>query len=181
MHKTVKVKVVKRASAQQNGNCIVFGPVECSKAIPEIIGATLLSIGEAERLPDHLRKYSNWWWLRAPGLSRYTAASICNDGSVYYTGDLVYNTGGCVRPALRIRNFESSDFKIGDRFKFGGKEFEIISDNLAFCTGDIGRCLFRTDWRAPDANFYEASDVKKKLDRWFHECEQCEKARVNCK
>ena len=133
----------------------------------KIKGATLLSVDEAKKLlSEEDREYSNWWWLRSPGYSQGYAASVNLDGSVHYCGDDVDYADDCVRPALKI-NLESSGLTIGDTFSFGGKTFKIISDDLAFCLEDIGTHCFRKDWKAPDANVYEASDVKRFVDAWF--------------
>ena len=137
------------------------------KAKLEITGSTLLSVEEAEALPQHLRPYKDWWWLRSPGYTQSTAALVRNFGGVFVFGLSVNHDNDAARPALKIRNLESSDFKVGDKFEFGGAEFEIVSDNLAFCTGDIGRCAFRKDREAEDANIYEASDIKKFVDEWY--------------
>ena len=129
--------------------------------------ATLLSVNEAKKLLSIKdREYSNWWWLRSPGHYQYSAAIVNLDGSVYYPGYSVNIDYDCVRPALKI-NLESSGFKIEDTFSFGGKTFKIISDDLAFCLEDIGTHCFRKDWKAPDANDYEVSDVKRFVDAWF--------------
>lgn len=120
----------------------------------KIKGATLLSVDEAKKLLSIKdREYSNWWWLRSPGYDQYLAASVTDGGSVHYGGDDVDYADDCVRPALKL-NLESSDFKIGDTFSFGGKTFKIISKDLAFCLEDIGTHCFRKDWQAPDANDY---------------------------
>lgn len=133
-----------------------------------ITGATLLSAEEAEKLPQHLRSYKGWWWLRSPGYYQDVAVLVNTGGSVYYGGSFVINDFGYVRPTLRISALESSNLLyIGDRFEFGGAEFEVVSDRLAFCTGDIGCCAFRRDWKAEDANVYEASDVKQFVEEWF--------------
>lgn len=137
----------------------------CNKL--KIIGATLLSVGEVEKLPQYLKPYTDWWWLRSPGYYQYYAAYVHDDGSTSYYGNNVGAAYGCVRPALKLANLESSDLAVGDRFEFGGQEFEVISNNLAFCVDDIGRCAFREDWKATDANDYEQSDIKKYVDEWF--------------
>ena len=142
----------------------------------EIIGATLLSTEEAEKLPERLRKYSNWWWLRSKGYGSH-ATYVDRGGSVNYHGDAVIYGNNCVRPALKISNLESANFKIGDTFEFGGKQFEVISNDMAFCKNDIGVYVFRVnynvygyivDYDAPDANDYEISNVKKFVDDWFN-------------
>lgn len=135
----------------------------------DITGATLLSIKEAGQLPLELREYDNWWWLRSPGSNPNLAARVepmCPING--YGNARVYLDFGAVRPALQIKNLESSNLKIGDIFEFGGKPFKIISDNLAFCVTDIGEHCFREDWQADDANDYENSDVKKYVNDWFN-------------
>lgn len=134
----------------------------------DIVGATLLTIEEeVEALPNHLRPYTNWWWLRSPGYISRLATYAHLDGSVDDLGNLVHNCNASVRPALQIANLKSTDLKVGDSIFFNDKEFEIISDTLAFCKTDIGTHWFRKDWQAEDANDYEESDVKKFVDDWF--------------
>ena len=136
---------------------------------PNIKSATLLSKEEAASfLTQKEREYSGWWWLRSPSSSSY-AAGVRSDGLAYYNyRRYVYCTFmGVVRPALII-NLESSDLKVGDIFEFGGKEFKILSPTIAWMhKDDIGRCTFRKDWEADNANDYETSDVKKFVDEWF--------------
>lgn len=132
-----------------------------------IESATLLSVEEAEEyLTKEERKYGSWWWLRSPGYDSNDAADVGSGGSVDYGGSGVNYGSDYVRPALTI-NLESSPFKIGDTFEFGGKTFKIISDKLAFCLEDIGFHCFREDWKASDANVYDVSDVKRYVDEWF--------------
>lgn len=129
-------------------------------------GATLLSVYEARTLlSEEGRKYPHWWWLRSHGIFRDLVAYVLYDGSILQAGGIVASEG-CVRPALKISP-ESSGYKIGDTFSFGGKRFRIISDNLAFCLEDIGFCCFREDYKAFNANVHDASDVKRFVDAWF--------------
>ena len=44
-----------------------------------------------------------WWWLRSPGNFRSDAASVGDFGYVYYVGDYVDCTDGCVRPVVCAR------------------------------------------------------------------------------
>lgn len=133
-----------------------------------ITGATLLSTRIAEKLSLDLRKHANWYWLRSPGDFSRSVASVDYEGYVFNYGLPAYSSHISVRPALYIKNIESSIFKVGDTLMFGGKEFEIISDSLALCSSDIGKCAFRKDRNAEDANDYEKSDVKKYVDDWFN-------------
>lgn len=132
-----------------------------------ITGATLLSMNEAKLLSPRLLRYDNWWWLRSPGYYQLRAAGVDRGGDVSGSGYFVNFDYYTVRPALQIENLKSSNFEIGDCFIFDGKEFEIVSDTLAFCKEDIGRHCFRNDWKAIDAKDYAASDVKKYVDKWF--------------
>lgn len=138
----------------------------------DITGVTLLSIEEAEELPFKFRKYTSRWWLRSPGYNSYYAAFVYSNGSVDDFGDYVDLDSNMVRPALQIKNLESSNLKIGDVFYFGGKPFEVISNNLSFCLDCIGFYCFRRDCEASDANDYNKSDVKKYVDDWFNQSVQ---------
>jgi len=131
-----------------------------------ITGATLLTDKEAEQLPQRLREYKKYWWLKSPGYSSLRSAFVIDPGFIDDWGICVSDSI-VVRPVLIISNLESSNLKIGDTFKFGDREFEIISTDKAFCLGDIGTSIFRNDWKASDANVYEKSDVKKFIDNWF--------------
>lgn len=129
----------------------------------DIVSAKLLSTDEAEVLPLRLKKYNNWWWLRSHsiGFINY-AALVYGAGSVSRYGNLVHDSDGTVRPVLKIKNLEYSNLEIGDVFEFGGKEFEIVSENFAFCTTDIGKHRFDGS-----SNVYEKSEIKKYVDDWF--------------
>lgn len=139
----------------------------------EITEATLLTVEEAKKLPKRLLRHNSWWWLRSPvnygHRSSYVTyvATVSDDGSVYDSGIHVSTIGDAVRPALVISNIESSGLKIGDTFEFGGKIFEIISNDKAFCLTDIGTSAFRYGREVDNANDYEKSDIKIFIDEWF--------------
>lgn len=133
----------------------------------DVTGATLLTAEEAKTLPKEILAIGKWWWLQSPGYCSNHAADVCSDGSVNYHGYGVSSTNA-VRPTLEIQNLEASNLNIGDVFRFGNKNFEIISDTKALCTESIGKCFFREDWQAEDANDYETSDVKTFVDDWYH-------------
>lgn len=134
--------------------------------VPNIENATLLSVAEAVNfLSADERKHNDCWWMRSSGCDPISAAYVSDSGSVHFLGARVDDFFS-VRPALRI-NIKNSNFKIGDIFIFGKKMFKIISDNLAFCTDDIGKFCFRKNFDAEDANNYEKSDAKKIVDQWF--------------
>lgn len=133
-----------------------------------ITGATLLSVEEAEKLPRRMRQDIGRWWLRSPGTNQFRVAGVIIDqaGAVKDVG--VTDDRIKVRPALQLANLESSGLMVGDRFRFGDEKFEVISDDIAFCVGYIGRHAFRDDWEADNACFYEASDVRRYVEEWFN-------------
>lgn len=147
---------------------LFYNSSEKTIKLPKILGATLLSAEEAETLlSKEERAYNNWWWLRTPGNYSAYACDVNYYGGVNDIGHLVYNYSSGVRPALNI-DASASNITVGDVFMFGGKEFKVLSPKLAWMhKDDIGNCAFRQDWKAEDANNYEASDVKKFVDAWF--------------
>lgn len=64
----------------------------------------LLSVKEAERIPENIRKFGDYWWLRSPS-SRYNDCAVCVvlDGSVYDYGGYVNDDILIVRPAMRVK------------------------------------------------------------------------------
>lgn len=143
------------------------GKISITEETLDITEATLLSPDEIEALPERLRKYHCWWWIRSPDTTRDNAAYISNGGSIVYFGNDMKNVLGSVRPALIISNLDVSNFIVGDEFLFGGRRFRIISDSIAFCLGDIGFSAFQEDWEDNDTVDYEASAVKKYVNNWF--------------
>lgn len=136
---------------------------------PKILGATLLSVEEAETLLAKDEKiYKKWWWLRTPGDDDDDACYVDKAGYIFPNGYVWDNYGSGVRPALKI-DTSSSNIKVGDVFMFGGKEFKVLTPKLAWMhKDDIGCCAFRNDVFAPNTNNYEASDIKKLVDAWFN-------------
>ena len=134
----------------------------------EITGATLLTVEEAKKLPRRLRMYSRWWWLKTRGYLSCNATLVSQVGYINECGsDISFD--GAIRPALKISYLESSGLKIGDTFEFDGKQFEIISDDKAFCLQDIGECYFNhfVEGELGDFNDYEKSYIKNYVDDWF--------------
>ena len=131
----------------------------------KITGITLLSVEEYEETRANIPPVHDYWWLRSPGYNGSSAADVRGDGDVDLNGnDVDYEDG--VRPALRISNLESSNPKIGDEIIVAERPWTVINEGLAIANKPIGACAFRKDWRAEDANNYEASDVKKYIEKW---------------
>jgi len=140
--------------------------------MPYITGATLLSASEARSLNKEILKADKDWWLGSRGNYVDFAACVNGDyGFVYANGRIVGISFG-VRPALEISDLESSGYKIGESFYFGDHSFTIISDTYALCDDMIGKCAFRKDSEAENANEYEASDIKRYVETWFEKVKE---------
>ena len=62
----------------------------------------LLSVGEANNVPENVRKFSANWWLRSPGIRGNIAAFVAGGSGYVIDYDFdVYNVYG-VRPALKL-------------------------------------------------------------------------------
>ena len=133
----------------------------------EIDEITLLSLEEYETYQNAIPKIAAWWWLRSPNASIVAnAPDVDNDGLIH-TISVTSDDG--IRPALRIKNPESFDIGIGDKFRLAGDMWTMIGDGLALCDDVVGNCAFRKNWKAQDANIYEKSDIKKWLENWAEE------------
>lgn len=124
----------------------------------------LLSKEEYERFKSIIPLYSGWWWLRSPGDDSRSAANVDCGGSVNNFGYYYCNDINAVRPALRIRNLESSDLEIGKRFVEYDFPWVYLGDGLAIAEVPIARRRF-------DAknNGYETSEIRQFLLDWLDE------------
>ena len=151
---------------------------ECEKIITttesidlNINGITLLSTEEAIKLPINIRISEYPWWLRSPGEYDTYAAIVSVDGEDVFSDGISVDEEFGVRPALKISNLESCNLQIGDIIIMFNYTWTVISNNLILCDKIVGKCKFRENWKAKDANNYEASDVKKWLEKWY--IDQC--------
>lgn len=128
---------------------------------------TLLSAEEYEQCKEHIPVLGEWWWLRSPGCYGDYAAYVGDNGGIYDIGSDVSDSYGSVRPVVVLRlNPESVNLQIGDKLHFAGYSWTMIAPDMALCDEAVGRTCFRKDWRAPNANDYEKSDVKVWLEKW---------------
>ena len=125
----------------------------------QLNGLTILSKEEYLRYEENIPEADFWWWLRSPGYYQCSAALVDSDGSRSY-GDVIGTRG--VRPALIINH--GSSLQTGDRFKFFGHNWTVISAKYALCDDAFCYMAFRKDLKADDSNVYEASDIKRYLD-----------------
>jgi len=66
----------------------------------DINGITLLSVEEAERLPESILKFSCDWWLRAGGPYKSCGSLVDRRGRVLKDGCSIRVPGIGVRPAI---------------------------------------------------------------------------------
>ena len=144
---------------------IIKNTKEIDLQIEEI---TLLSKEEYLAAKDIIPARHDWWWLRSP--YRYDtnyAGVVRSIGNFNY--DPVVDGSDGVSPALKIRDLKSSNLEVGDQIILAGYTWTVISDDYILCDSIVGKTCFRKDWKAPDANVYEKSDIKKWLEAWAKE------------
>ena len=132
----------------------------------DVTGITLLSVGEYVQFRENISNHS-WWWLRSSiykSSERAACVDIC--GNIDSDGCCVEYETLFARPALIIK---SSHLEIGSKIMVANRLWTVISDRYALCDKGIGWHCFREDWKAKDANDYEASDIKKYIENWWAE------------
>ncbi|MBR6271392.1 MAG: hypothetical protein IKR26_04490 [Lachnospiraceae bacterium] len=126
-----------------------------------IEGITLLSIEEAEELPQTVRVCEESWWLRTPGDGSDCAAVVRSGGSVDYIGYDVYDCFAAVRPALKIANIKAYR-PYEDKLEVFRINWIYIGDNLWLAEEPIFHSEFDEE-----SNNYEKSEIKKELEDWL--------------
>jgi len=129
-------------------------------------GATLLSVEEYEAYKDNIPGLDEWFWLRSPGSEAGYAADVYDSIDSYLLGNNICRSNLAVRPAITF-DPDKSKLLIGDKVLIDNVVFTVIADGILLANEAVGKHCFRKDWKAPDANDYEASDIKKYVDEWF--------------
>lgn len=140
-------------------------PTNCIKEI------TLLSIEEAERLPKTILGLSSVdsWWLRSPGKENKDAAFVYPDGIIKSSGYIVSYTAYSVRPALRISQFDFSNFKIGEIIECLQREWYYVGDDLILSKDIISHHCFNKNVYRKEPNKFQGSNIQKYLQDWLNE------------
>lgn len=133
-----------------------------------IESVTLLSLEEAEKVPQNIRAFKEQWWLCSSGFIDRNAACVYGEYGYVSVGGIDVEREIGVRPALKF-NLESTNLQIGSKIKVFGYNWTVISDKLILCDDIVGKSAFREDCEADYANEYESSDVKKWLENWYAE------------
>ena len=133
----------------------------------DIQGITLLSKEEYEAHKDIIPLIKSCWWLRSPGSRIDYATYVDSDGCIDDKGyHVCYVNSFGYRPAL-LCDIKSTNLEAGDKVEIAGYSWTVLNDNMMLCDESIACNTFRLDWKAEDANVYEASDVKRWLENWY--------------
>ena len=134
--------------------------IDFYKIIPtdDIKEITLLSIEEAEKLPQDILRCNDWWWLRSPGAHRSNyVAGVYSGGYVDVEGSHVNYDDFAVRPVLKVSNLESLNLKIGDKVAcLGDRIWYYIGDDSILHCDYVGKCTFN---KKQKSNEFEGSDI----------------------
>ena len=146
---------------------------EKKKSALKITGARLATAEESQNEISIINSnYPDWWWLRDVGDDNVRA--LCEDGhGCIIRGGVSVQSSLYIRPVLEIESAFKAGYKVGDVFRFGRKEFVIISDDKGFCLTDIGWCVFNDNIEA--GNAYENSKVEKYVNDWFKQNQKTKK------
>ena len=140
-------------------------PVDVKLEIKEI---TLLTAEEANLIPNEYLADVNTW-LRTPRNKRLVAVTTprhAEHPKTFYSMR-VHCRVMDDHPALKIVQDES--LQIGEQVElFGYTWTKVLPDTLISDTS-IGEHCYREDIDAPDANVWEASDLKVWLEQWLEE------------
>lgn len=120
--------------------------------IDEVDEITLLSVEEAEKIPDSVRACGKWWWLQSPGYNQKFAAVVDDIGGVYENGNFIYFDTNTVRPVFKISNLESD---IGEPVRINKTWCTVIDKELVLTDNPI--CNHKFDSKSND---WENSELK---------------------
>ena len=160
-HKETPYMIVKRIVKKAEIIDLVFSDI------------TLLSADEYAKNVDYIPPLNESWWLRTPRIGTVYVAQVDSCGHAFADHKMTYgfdvSVPLSVRPALVIHNIMDSNLNLGDEIVVAVTKWTIISEDLAIANRTIGDHRFRNDYKAPDANDYEKSDVKKYIKNWAKE------------
>lgn len=151
----------------------------------KITEITLLTAGEAERLPDSVLRADIRWWLKTPGTAPGDVTYVTESGFVDLSGMSANMSRTGIRPVIKADNFTEYGLKPGSRFKAGGELWLLISKDTALCLRIIGesvytayswssdsKCYIREDGTRilkNEMDNYSLSTVKQRITRWAEE------------
>ena len=130
----------------------------------------LLSVEEAEKIPQEILACDSWWWLRSPGGNSIYAMKVDYDGYAR-SNSYVYSAYNAVRPALflssplselNLKRSKKGYIKLGNKENGKSIEWIDISEYMGkpclLTKKPIGQ--FRFDEKSND---YDKSEIKATL------------------
>lgn len=144
-----------------------------------IIGAALLTVEQAESLPQDILKCGERWWLKTPGYTKSTATCVFKEGVIDGLGSNVERHTTGIRPVLLVR----ADGDCFGSLRYG-KQVEFVKENgehvmfyyigtnsegqgMLLTKNCIATGPFKVDWKSQTANQYDRSDVKGRVDGFY--------------
>lgn len=152
---------------------IVSQKLDVVNGYPESL--ELLSIEEAEKLPESVRKYTSVYWLRSPSrrpfYASHYAACVSSESWILDFGVQVHRKPLAVRPVLKISNPKPSDLELYKKYYVNNDKFMgiYIGDNKFLYTGKVIKQRFNKepDNYDEESNNYETSEIKQFVDKWL--------------
>ena len=131
----------------------------------EIEGITLLSLYEANKLPQSIVAFEGIWWLRSPSYYSDHIECVNSDGHYAGCGHVRFNI--CkARPVLIIPELEDLDLeKFKDSIEVFDRDWIYIGNGMALAE----KSIFESRFNDSDSNDYETSEIKQKLEDWLKE------------
>ena len=128
----------------------------------DIAEVTILSVDEASRLKPEQLQTGDYWWLRQQNPDPNWVFAVDPHGNIERSTQKRYNG---VRPVMKLTNIKG--LVCGDKFVAGLEHWTMLSDDLALCDREVGKCFFRASGGAyKTGTWYEKSDLKRWLENW---------------
>lgn len=121
----------------------------------------LLSAEEAEKLPEWILENGTFWWLRSSDNNFKLAAAVYGTGGFYPDGFLTDRVFG-IRPALKIKNLDAMNLKVGEVVEVFDLMAQYIGNNSVLLCENIGEGVFDRE-----SNNYKKSEVKRVIELWL--------------
>ncbi len=108
-----------------------------------VTDVTLLSASEYNTYRSQISSVSTYWWLREPGSwwssTQYVPSNVMPNGSIeiFYAS----NANWSIRPVL-VCDLNGTGLEIGNKLRFAGYDWTVISDSLVLCDSCVGNSPF---------------------------------------
>jgi len=150
-----------------------------------VMGATLLTLEQANELPQSILRSDGRWWLKTPGFTKSTVTQVYKEGVVDGLGINVEMCSVGIRPILLIKpdTERLGPLRFNRKLNLYRKDgtpvsFIYIGTNadgqgMLMTENCIDKGQFRMDWKSGNANDYKKSDAKQKVDEFGELMKEC--------